>query len=170
MTEKTKRLIASKSGVLLDISFGGEPQPRAVMLRPGGDIDQKPTDLPLRVPRGTVHTAVVTHVLEYLDPQDFFKWMDDLHHAMQPNGVAMFSGPYGGDESQGWVSDPTHRIRVTEQSFAWLDPRLPFYEMHAECGRRKPLPWLTVSASRVPGAHGTISYNVAMQAAKEAKR
>lgn len=170
MTTAIHKLVARKSGVLLDVSFGGAPQPRALTLRPDGDIKQSPIALPMCLPQGCVHTAIVTHVLEYLDPRDFFAWFDELHRVMQPNGVAMFSGPYGGDESQGWVSDPTHRIRVTEQSFAWLDPRLPFYEMHGECGRKKPLPWLTVSASRVPGAHGTISYNVAMQASKEAKR
>lgn len=156
-------LIRQKSGILLDISFGGTPQPRAVVLGPEGDIRQLPTDLPLRLPDATVHTCVVTHVLEFLDPSQFFLWFDELHRIMQPWGVVYFSGPYGGEESTGWLSDPSHRVRITEQTWAWLDDRTPFYAINTSVGRRLPKPWHLQSFTRVPAMHGTISYNVVLQ-------
>lgn len=161
---KFKKLIANKSGIMLDISFGGTPQPNSVSLSPVGDIKRDPRTLPLPLPDACVSTVVITHVLEYLDPQEWFQWWDELHRVMRPFAVAFVSGPYGGDESHGWLSDPTHRTRVIEQSFAWLDPNTPFYEMHATVGRPQPRPWTAVTMARVPGTHGTHSYNVQLQA------
>ena len=162
MKHTLKQLLARKKGILLDVSFGGITQPRSVTLNPTGDIKQSPCQIPFKLPKNCVHTAVVTHVLEYLDPTQFFLWWDELHRVMQPQGTVYVSGPYGGDESQGWLSDPTHRVRVVEQSFAWLDPQLPFYVMHKNLGRQTPKPWQTLTLARVPGAHGTVSYNVAL--------
>jgi hypothetical protein len=168
MTGRTRLLLRRKKGILLDLSFGGTPQPRSLTLGPSGDIRQAPTRLPFPLPAACVHTAVVTHVLEYLPPEHWFAWWDELWRVMQGKGLAYCSGPYGGDQSEGWLSDPTHRTRVVEQSFAWLDPRVPFYKMHAQAGRQQPRPWHTVSVSRVPGPHGTVSYNVALQKAAKA--
>jgi hypothetical protein len=155
-----------KKGILLDISFGGTTQARSVTLGPKGDIKQVPTALPFKLPNTCVHTAVVTHVLEFLNPERYFEWWNDLHRVMLKDGIVYVSGPYGGDESQGWLSDPTHRIRIVEQSFAWLDPQTPFYALHEARGRKTPLPWKTLTVARVPGAHGTVTYNVTMQAVK----
>lgn len=157
-----KQLLAHKKGILLDLSFGGVTQARSVTLNPQGDIKQDPTTLPFKLPASCVHTAVVTHVLEFLDPTLFFAWWDELHRVMQVEGTVYVSGPYGGDESQGWLSDPTHRVRIVEQSFAWLDPLLPFYALHKDLGRPTPKPWRTLTVARVPGTHGTVSYNVAL--------
>lgn len=158
-----RALLKKKKGLLLDISFGGKPQPRSVTLGPAGDIKHDPRIVPFPLPAGCVNTAVVTHVLEYLPPEHWFAWWDELHRVMQPHGVVYASGPYGGDESQGWLSDPTHRTRVVEQSFIWLDPRMPFYTMHEAVGRQQPRPWHPLAIARVPGAHGTTSYNVTLQ-------
>lgn len=159
-----EKLIASKKGILLDISFGGDRQPRSVSLGPGGDIVADPRSLPLPLPAACVHSAVIVHVLEYLPPEHWFAWWDDLHRVMLPHGVAYVSGPYGGDDSQGWLSDPTHRTRVVEQSFAWLDPRMPFYATHGAVGRQQPRPWYTLGIARIPGANGTLGYNCTLQA------
>ena len=158
-----EQLVKKRSGILLDICLGGKPQPNSVVMSPTGDVKHDPRKLPFPLPDRCCHTAVITHVLEYLEPDKFFAWWDELHRIMRPGGAVYVSGPYGGDESQGWISDPMHRTRVTEQSFAWLDPRLPFFIMHKDLGRKTPKPWTTVSVARVPGAHGTISYNVTMQ-------
>ncbi len=166
---KPRDVVKKKRGILLDISFGGTPQPRAVTLGPAGDVKHDPRVVPFPLPSGSVHTAVITHILEYLPPEQVFAWFDELHRVMQPHGVAYFSGPYGGDESVGWLSDPTHRTRIVEQTFAWLDPRLPFFDKHGESGRSTPKPWLTAAVARVPGAHGTTSYNVTLSAHPEAK-
>ena len=163
MTGRTAALVRKKGGILLDISLGGTPQPRSVTLGPAGDVKQSPVRVPFKLPSECVHTAVVTHVLEYLPAGDFFRWWDELHRVMQPLGIVYVSGPYGGDESQGWLSDPHHRTRVVEQSFAWLDPRTPFYGLHESVGRPRPKPWYSLAVSRVPGTHGTISYNVTLQ-------
>lgn len=163
MTRVTK-LLKKKSGILLDLSFGGTPQPNSVTLSPIGDLKRSPTVLPFPLPDQCVHTAVATHVLEYVEPQDFFAWWNELHRVMRPDGICYVSGPYGGDESQGWLSDPTHRIRVTESSFAWLDPRTPLYALHKTVGRVQPKPWWPMTVARVPGTQGTVSYNVCLQA------
>lgn len=169
MPKRIGALLKKKKGLFLDISFGGTPQPRSVTLGPSGDVKHDPRVIPFPLPAGCVHTAVITHVLEYLPPEHWFAWWDELHRVMQPLGIVYVSGPYGGDESQGWLSDPTHRTRVVEQSFVWLDPRMPFYTMHAAAGRSQPRPWHPLTVARVPGAHGTTSYNVTLQAQLKAK-
>lgn len=168
MPQKTKITdkIRKKSGIWLDISFGGKPQPRAVVLGPHGDIRQNPTQIPFRLSSKTVNTAVITHVLEFIPPERWYAWWDELHRVMQPYGMAYFSGPYGGDLSQGWLSEPAHRVRVVESSFSWLDPRMPFYAVNLDRGRPLPKPWYTMAVKRVPGIPGTrtTSYNCVMQA------
>lgn len=163
MSPRTRNLLTRKKGVMLDISFGGTPQPRSVTLGPNGDVKHHPCKVPFPLPKACVHTAVVTHVLEFLPPEQFFKWFDDLWRVMQPFGTVYVSGPYGGDESLGWLSDPTHQTRVMEQSFAWLDPRTPLYKLHPSLGRKTPKPWWPLQLARVPGTEGTISYNCALQ-------
>jgi len=156
----TKRTLKKKSGILLDVSLGGVPQANSVTFQ---ELDADPLEVPFPLPDRSVHTAVVTHVLEYLEPAQWFAWWDELHRVMRPGGLVFMSGPYGGDESQGWLSDPTHRTRVVEQSVAWLDPRTPFYTMHKTVGRETPKPWHPLTLARVPGTHGTTSYNFCLQ-------
>lgn len=160
---RAERLVKAKTGILLDLSRGGTPQPNAVTC---AELHIDPAAVTKPLPTGSVHTCIVTHVLEYLDPVKVWAWFDELHRIMRLGGTVYLSGPYGGEESHGWVSDPTHRVRVVEQTFAWLDPRLPFYSEHPNLGRTAPKPWHVLQATRVPGMHGTISYNVVMQSAK----
>lgn len=157
------RLLERKKGIFLDVSLGGTPQPNSVTLSPDGDVAHDPRRLPFPLPSGVGHTAVVTHVLEFLPPELFFAWWDELWRVMKPQGIVYVSGPYGGDESQGWLSDPTHRTRVTETTFAWLDPRMPLYALHKDVGRPTPRPWWPLTTARVPGTQGSISYNVCLR-------
>ena len=163
LSQKTKKLLARHRGILLDISLGGEKQLRSLAMRHGGEISHSPLKIPFPLPDGCVHTAVITHVLEYLDPDQFFPWWNEVWRILQPAGVVYISGPYGGDESCGWLADPMHKIRVIEQSFAWLDPRSPFYELHDSIGRKRPKPWYPLTLARVPGTYGTYGYNVTMR-------
>lgn len=161
-------LLESKKGILLDISFGGTRQERSVTYGPYGDFDLDPAATIRELPANCVNTAIVTHVLEFIAPHVFYRWFDSLHYVMQPNGVVYFSGPYGGDESFGWISDPSHRIRIVEETFHWFDPATPFYEIHQKhLSRPAPKPWKILTSARVPGPYGTLSYNVTMQAKKE---
>lgn len=157
---KIAKLLKKKQGILLDISLGGTPQEASVTMR---DLRHDPRKLPYPLPTGCVHTAVITHVLEYLEPYQFFPFWNEMHRILRPKGIVYVSGPYGGDESMGWINDPEHKTRVVEQSFAWLDPRVPFYAQHPEVGRKLPAPWHPIQLTRVPGVNGTISYNVMMQ-------
>lgn len=163
LPDSVRRLIERKKGILLDVSLGGVPQERSVSLAPSGDVRHDPRLIPWPLPDGCANTAVVTHVLEYLDPSLFFAWWDELWRVMQLRGIVYVSGPYGGDDSQGWLSDPTHLTRVLETSFAWLDPRTPLYPIHPQCGRSFPRPWYTQTTARVPGTQGSISYNATLQ-------
>jgi SAM-dependent methyltransferase len=161
MTRRHRALVQAKSGIKLDLSLGGQPDANAVTV---ADLKMDPLRIPFPVPDATVHTAVMVHLLEYLDPAQFFRWMDELHRVMRPGGLVFASGPYGGDESQGWLSDPTHRTRIIEQSFSWFDPRMPFYALHPSIGRPTPKPWHVLQARRAPGTHGTVSYEVILSA------
>ncbi len=156
-----KTLVSRKKGVLLDVSFGGTKQPRSLSLT--ADVGHSPIDLPFPLPAACVHTAVVTHVLEYLPPAQVFTWFDELWRIVQPYGTVYISGPYGGDDSLGWLSDPTHQTRILESSYAWLDPRTPLYELHASLGRKTPKPWHPQAIARVPGTQGSISINAVLQ-------
>ena len=158
---KADKVIAKKSGILLDLSLGGTPQPNSVTC---GELKMNPLALPFPLPDHSVHTAVFTHLLEFLEPSQFWAWMDELHRVMRPGGLAFVSGPYGGDDSHGWLSDPTHRLRVVDQTFSWFDPRLPFYSLHPTLGRPTPRPWHVLQARRAPGTHGTVSYEVILSA------
>lgn len=161
VSPKIEKLLARKTGILLDISLGGTPQARSVVM--SVDLKHSPLVLPFPLPDTCVNTAVVTHVLEYLEPAQFFAWWDELHRVMQPQGIVHVSGPYGGDESHGWLSDPAHNTRVLETSFAWLDPRTPLYTLHEGVGRAQPKPWHPLGIARVPGTQGSISYNATLQ-------
>jgi hypothetical protein len=163
------RLVKQKQGLLLDISLGGIPQARSVSMSPTGDLAHDPRSLPFPLPNRSVNTAVVTHVLEYLHPREIFAWFDELWRVMQPLGLVYMNGPYGGEESHGWLSDPQHQTRIMESTFAWLDPRTPMYTEHVNRGRATPKPWYTLTTARVPGTYGSISYNVVLQAQPEPK-
>jgi hypothetical protein len=159
--KSSSAVVKAKTGILLDLSLGGTPQPNSVTCAELGMQATRPS-FPLAT--ASVHTCVATHVLEYLEPTQVWRWFDELHRVMRPGGTVYLSGPYGGDESAGWLSDPSHRVRVVEQTFAWLDPRLPFYAEHPSLGRPLPKPWHVLQATRVPGTHGTWGYNVVLQA------
>ncbi len=156
-----KKLLDRKRGVLLDISLGGTKQTRSLSLL--ADVGHDPLKLPFPLPDACVHTAVVTHVVEFVDPSRLYAWFDELWRVMQPDGTVYMSGPYGGDQSDGWLSDPTHRTRIIESSFLWLDPRGPLYGVHKDLNRPTPKPWHPQALARVPGSQGSISYNAVLR-------
>lgn len=171
------RLLQRKQGILLDISLGGQPQSGSVTMAEvwdaappgrrarGRQLVPPALRLPFPLPDACVHTAVVTHVLEYLDPGAFFPWFDELHRVMRPHGLVHMSGPYGGDDSVGWIADPAHRTRIVESTFSWLDESTPIYkDGHASVGRPRPRPWRLAGFTRVPNTPGTYGYNATILA------
>lgn len=161
--EKIAKVIESKKGILLNISLGDEPQPERVTFGPRGDVKGNPLGDHFHLPDACAHTCEVIHVIEYLSPNRFFDWFDELWRVMRPLGKVYIRGPYGGDESHGWLSDPTHQTRVIENTFLWLDPRGPIYTLHPQVGRSIPKPWHPLFIERVPGSQGSLSYNATLQ-------
>jgi hypothetical protein len=160
VAKRAQAIVKRKAGILLDLSLGGTPQPNSVTC---AELRMNPLKVPFPLPTASVHTCVATHILEFVDPTKVWRWFDELHRVMRPGGTVYFSGPYGGDESVGWVSDPSHRVRITETTFAWLDPRFPFAQQHGDMGRKQPKPWHVLQATRAPGTHGTTSYQVVLR-------
>ncbi len=172
MTRKqVSKLLARKAGITLDISYGNwEKQAHSVRLGPGGDIDRDPRIVPFPLPSGCATECAVTHVLEYLPPEHFFAFFDELHRVMRPNSILYVKGPYGGEDSMGWISDPTHQTRIVEATFSWLDPRTPLHPLQeSERGRKPPMPWFVMGFWREPGTLGTVAYK-AMLARGELNR
>jgi hypothetical protein len=157
---RSEKVVKAKTGILLDVSLGGTAQPNSVTF---ADLKASPLKVPWPLKDGECHTAVVTHCLEFVEPTHIFRWFDELHRVMRPGGIVYLSGPYGGELGDGWLSDPSHRTRITERSFIWLDPRGPYWQNHADIGRQHPRPWQVLQATRAPGMNGTQTYNVVMK-------
>lgn len=147
-------------GVLLDISLTGPRQEGPfLLLRPGGEIDVDPrrtTTWPLE--SASVLTAVVSGVVEQVDRDQWFDWWNELHRVCKPKAKVYLSGPYGGEENWGFLSDPRNRIRVIESTLETLDPRSPFY-----AADQAPNPWFCLTFTRVPAPHGQVGYNAILE-------
>jgi hypothetical protein len=161
--QSVRALVESKKGILLNISLGDEPTRERVTLGPRGDVKTNPLVVPWALPDACAHTCEIIHVLEYLPSLHFFGWFDELWRVMRPDGKVYIRGPYGGDESHGWLSDPTHQTRIIEATFLWLDPRGPLYNLHPQVGRKIPKPWHPLFIERVPGSQGSLSYNATLK-------
>ena len=79
-------LVRKKSGILLDLSLGGTPQPNSVTC---AELRMDPRQVEWPLPSHSVHTAVCTHVLEYVDPPRVWQWFDELHRVMRPGGIGI---------------------------------------------------------------------------------
>lgn len=151
-------------GILLDVSLDGPRQEGCVLLRPDGDLRHDPLVVPWPLEDQVVLTAVVTKVLEYVEPgppanPTWVRWMNELHRVMRPKGKVYLSGVWGGDEGRwAWEADPCHRIRVTSPMLDHLDPRTDRY------ARYRPRPWHVHSVTRVPWHGGVIAYNAILEA------
>src|SRR5262245_14494576 len=102
VSRNVRSLLSKRSGILLDVSLGGDPQPNSVTFK---ELKCSPLTVSWPLPDRSVHTAVVMHVLEFLPHERFWSWMDELHRVMRPGGTAYVTGVYGGEESIGWLSD-----------------------------------------------------------------
>ena len=154
------RALRAKRAILLDVSLTGPPQTHAVWLAPSGDVPHDPRVLPWPLPSQCAHTAVVPHVLEYLDPATWDAWWTELHRVLRPKGRVYISGPYGGDLSVAWFDDPRHRMRITGEGLRHLDVRARTPEEQT-----RPLPpWHVVSFTRLPVGGGRIHYNAILEA------
>jgi len=153
--------------VLLDLSLGGTQQANSLWLNPRGDIPHDPRVIPFPLPDHCAHSAVIVHLLEYLDQAIYYAWWDELWRVMRPGGIVYVSGPFGGDDSIGWLAEATHKIRIVDLSFGYLDPMLPPYLEHAAAGRiPPPKPWRVLMSSRAAGSVG-LNYEAQLQTRAE---
>jgi len=166
LSRSVERQIRQKTGILLDLSLGGSQQPNSLWMNPRGDLRHDPRVLPFPLPDHCAHSAVVMHLLEFLQPEQYFAWWDELWRVMRTGGIVYASGPFGGDDSIGWLAEPMHRTRVVELSFGWLDPMMPIYQEHQAIGRTPPKPWRVLTASRSAGSVG-LNYEAQLQTRAE---
>lgn len=152
-------LLRRKRGIVLDVSRRGPAQDGAVRLAPAplGDVPHDPVVVPWPLPDKSVLTAVVTHVVEYVEPRALWAWFNELHRVCQPGAKVYLSGPYGGEEAWAWLSDPLHLTRITSPALEHLDPRVTArYEIY------QPKPFHIRAFTRVPGPDG-VAYNAILE-------
>ena len=97
---------------------------------------------------------VAHHILEHF--QDLPAFMDKAHRVLRVGGVLDVRVPH--HRHRNADTDPTHRIRFTEHSFAYWEPDTsfePFSDLHWRCirhdvvgGLRVPLLWRVYAPAR----------------------
>ena len=136
-----QRVVRRKSGIILDVASGPEPQEGAVGMdarpHPKVDIVHDYRELPWPLDDETVLTIIAAHVVEHINPADdgFVKWMNEAWRVLKPRGQLAIVTPYAG--SPIWWMDPTNCNGCTERTFLYFDPESDagvygFYE---------PAPW-----------------------------
>lgn len=98
-------------------------------------------------PDDSVDEIVAHHVLEHL--MDLPAFMDKAHRVLRPGGALDVRVPH--HRHRNADTDPTHRIRFTEHTFAYWEPETtfePFSDLHWRCieqevvgGLRVPFLW-----------------------------
>jgi SAM-dependent methyltransferase len=123
---KLKELFKSKSGIMLDIGGGGNPQKGYVNMDmrklPTVDIVHDIEDsrgFPL--PDNCVTRVLCSHILEHICPKKLMFVMSEIHRVCRPDAQVMISVPYGG--SIGSIQDPTHCAFFNEYTFDYFDDK-----------------------------------------------
>lgn len=140
-----RKALRDKSGIMLDIGCGGEPQAGMVGLDirelPGVDIVHDLEEIPYPLPDDCCISILASHVLEHINPARglFVQMMNELWRIMKPKGRLLVSTPYAG--SQGYWQDPTHCNPISQVTIAYFAPAHPsgLYNIY------KPRPWTIVA-------------------------
>jgi hypothetical protein len=140
-----EKLLASKSGIKLDIGAGANKQgPDWVGMDirdlPGVDIVWDFENIPWQLPDECVIAAMASHIVEHINPHKFgfIKFMDEIWRVMKYDGQLAIATPHGA--SPGYLQDPTHCNPCNENTWAYFDPLEPrtggqLYKIY------KPKPW-----------------------------
>lgn len=115
-----------KAGLLLDIG-------RGKVQRGFTRIDLDLENFPWPLEDDSVHILIGSHIIEHVQPQNVWKFFNELWRIVKPSGQVALSTPYAGN--QAWWSDPTHCCGFNERSFFYLDPTFEEFTMY------HPRPW-----------------------------
>ena len=162
MSEYTD-LLASKSGIRLDIACGQNRQPGFVGLDihawPGVDIVHDVNVHPWPLPDECAIVAMCSHLVEHIPTVmldggktrfPFIEFMDEVWRIMKIGGEFMIACPHG--SSQGFLQDPTHCHAMNETTWAYFDPaeqtaQGQLYQFY------RPQPWRLKYLSWSPAAN-----------------
>lgn len=152
-----ERLLASKSGIRLDIGCGASKQSPAwvgidIRPLPGVDIVHDVEVYPWPLPDECVSVAVCSHLIEHINPHKggFLRFMDEVWRVLKPDAEFAIACPHGA--SPGYLQDPTHCNQVNETTWAYFDPLEPntggmLYKFY------RPKPWKIKALSWDPAAN-----------------
>lgn len=144
VTKKTKNI---KKTINLDIACGFNKQPHFVGMDirdvEGVDIVHDLEKTPWPVEESIVSIALLSHILEHIDPRRFLDVMAELWRVCVPDASVMIAVPYA--NSFGGHQDPTHmRPGLNEGTWQYFDPRFFLWQIY------KPPPFLLASCEYDP--------------------
>jgi len=145
-------LIATKSGILLDIGCGQNAQPgwtgMDIRELPGVDIVQDVESFPWPLPDECVKLAMASHLIEHINPHKFgfINFMNEVWRVLQVGSEFAMALPHG--SSQGYLQDPTHCNPCNEATFDYFCPEREsgLYWIY------KPKPWRVKVLNSNPAA------------------
>lgn len=126
-----------KKTINLDIACGFNKQPNFIGMDKraveGVDIVHDIEVIPWPVKTESVSIALLSHILEHVDPRKFLDIIAELWRILIPDGQAMIAVPYA--NSFGGHQDPTHmRPGFNEGTWQYFDPAFPLWQIY----RSKP--------------------------------
>ncbi len=137
MTKKLERLLAKKSGILLDIGCGENKQQGFVGMDrrklPNVDIVHDLERFPYPLPDESCLTIIGSHIVEHIKPWLMIDFMNELWRITKPRGQLVFIHPYGVNRL--FQQDPTHCNPCNEATWQYFDPHYPLWQIY------KPKPW-----------------------------
>lgn len=140
--ESTKKVVAAKRGIVLDVGCGEHKQPGAVGMDhqalDGVDVVHSWDEFPWPFEDESVLTIIASHVVEHVNPVNghFLNWMNECWRILKPEGQLAITTPYAG--SRGYWQDPTHCNPCSEATWFYFDPdhASQFWTFY------KPKPWI----------------------------
>lgn len=142
-------LIRQKGGIKLDIACGASKDAgwfgMDIQALPGVDLVWDLNVHPWPLPDECVLIAKASHVLEHIPKVAFdgtrtrfllLEFMNEMWRVMKMDGQFAIAVPHW--HSEGFAQDPTHTAEFNERTWAYFDPRHPFYQFY------RPLPWQVI--------------------------
>lgn len=121
----------------------------------GVDIVHDIEDLPWPLPDNCTQMALMSHVMEHLNPAIMIDLFDEIWRVLAPMGQLLVAVPYAG--SFGAYQDPTHtRPGFNQATFEYFDPTKPLYAVY------KPKPYKLIKCDYKVGEF----INVVLEAMK----
>lgn len=155
--EKTiEMLLEERKGIRLDVGCGRAKTEGFVGMDIRDllevDIVHDWNDIPWPLPDECVLQAIVSHVLEHVNPtnEGLVRWMNELWRVCKPDAEVALAYPHG--RSNGFLQDPTHCNPMNEVVWAYFDPLEPstggaLYKFY------HPKPWRIKNVSWNPSAN-----------------